>query len=396
MRNAIVLSLLIALACGRRETAETPAATTATAGTTAASATAAPQPPPAQWTRAEIGAALNVDPAKAAAQSSMTVAKDGAPVVAWREQAAIYVKQWNGSQWQQLGGALQREPAREPVVLTRGDGTIVALWVEMPNGLGELHGAAWNGTAWSRLGGKANAQPLVRYAAAESPAGIVVAALERTSPEQHQLFVRRWNGSTWQQLGGGAMNAIVGGFIGEAPAVAAIGSGDVALAWLERVPASGVTLQMRRWSESAKSWSEMPSPGNVDGDSRIALSSDGSGNLVLVRTWNGGLRPFAIFDGVEWRGLAHPDPKMELGGGMPVTLLAPAPDGFATLTWWSGALQLARFDGSQWTIAAPSVQPEAHKGWDPGLAVAPDGTMYVSWIDTRNEPALLMAARYSR
>jgi hypothetical protein len=386
MQKSRIAVLLLAVACAREESP--PPAPTAT------------QAPVVQWTRQELGGALNTDSTKAASQATMALASDGMPLIAFREVSDIHVKRWTGSAWQQVGGALDHYPnqnSRHPTVIARSDGSLVCTWIEMNGAFEEAHAAAWNGTAWSPLGARLTTVETVHARATDTPNGLVVVTLERIG-NQTQLFARRWSGSTWQQLGGGPLSVVLGATILDTPAITTLPDGSPVVAWIEQVSGSGTTLNLTRWGWTANEWTPMTSPGGVDSDSRIALSTNGRGQLVLSRSWNAGLRPYAVHDGTQWNEIGRPDPKMEAGGSIH-TVIARGPantPSFATLAWYQGALQLSWWDGAKWTIIAPSVNPEAHKAWDPALTVAADGTMYAAWTDTRKEPSKIFVARYKK
>lgn len=392
--RAMASLLLFALACRQ---AEEPVPATAAAPPTTTTPVAAPAPPAG----AMLGGALNASPGEAAAQSTIVIAKDGKPVVAWRERAMIHVKKWDGTAWQPLGAALDRDPEQNgqlPQLVATRDGSIVCFWREYVGGHERLFASAWSGSEWAPLGAEMNAPAthVVEYAAADSGGGAAVVFIERDDDNGTRLVVRRWNGTAWQQLGGGALNAVAGSEVREPPAIAPLAGNDLAVAWLERVPAGPLELHLRRWDDKTNGWRALPSPGEVDADSDVFMTSIAGGTLVLGRTWNGGLRPYVTLanENEGWKPIGLPNEAMHHGGGMPVRQVVPAPKGVATLTWWQGALQLASWNGAQWKIIAPSVNPEVHKGWDADAAVAPDGTAYVSYVDTRTEPSQVFVQRY--
>jgi hypothetical protein len=82
-----------------------------------------------------IGQALNVDPTKAASSPAIALDAAGRPVVVWLEgtaPSALYVKRWDGSGWQPLGGnvdtTIGTQGPRTPSVAVGRDGTVVVLW----------------------------------------------------------------------------------------------------------------------------------------------------------------------------------------------------------------------------------------------------------------------------
>ena len=98
---------------------------------------------------------------------SLAINSSGNPVVAWVEvtsgNSEIFLKQWNGTSWEELGGSASgggisnnSSPSRSPsLAITSSDNLIIA-WHDGDLGDDEVYLKQWNGTSWEELGGSAS------------------------------------------------------------------------------------------------------------------------------------------------------------------------------------------------------------------------------------------------
>ena len=72
------------------------------------------------------GSVLNLDSSVSAGSVAFTYDEKGHPVVAWTEGAALYVKRWGGTKWEQLGGNLVSgtSPPQAPFLGVGADGVV--------------------------------------------------------------------------------------------------------------------------------------------------------------------------------------------------------------------------------------------------------------------------------
>jgi len=115
------------------------------------------------------GAAQNMNTSTGWA-SHPSLATDGTNLyVAWEEQAGTgaksigYVKQWDGSAWSQVGGALNADPILGSVAgisLTVVQGAPTAIWTELTYGnLRQVYAKQWNGSSWIGTTGSSTPPP---------------------------------------------------------------------------------------------------------------------------------------------------------------------------------------------------------------------------------------------
>ena len=103
-----------------------------------------------------LGNSLNVDPNNKAINPSISLKQDDTPVVAWQEfdgsSNNIYVKQWNGLNWSQLGTAIDKlliNDAQHPSLALDSNDVPILAWQENNN----IFVRKWNGSAWINVGG---------------------------------------------------------------------------------------------------------------------------------------------------------------------------------------------------------------------------------------------------
>lgn len=280
--------------------------------------------------------------------ASVAVAPDGHPVVAWLEsREGVYLRKWDGSAWISLGQSDRlggvSGPYGSPAVSTlaiKADGEPVVIWSELVAGgfaNFEIYAKEWNGSDWVELGGSAtgggiSATPLDSNfpSVAVDPQGRILVAWQETNPTigSADIFLRRWNGREWEEIAGSASAGGIGWTPERSylPSLALDSRGTPAVAWTE-LTSTGAQAYFRvlagsAWVELGRSAtdggvSRLPSP---SGFSYTALKDDGtgrpfiawlSGSSVHLRHWNGS----------EWEELAG----SASGGGISGSVLAYGP-----------------------------------------------------------------------
>ena len=263
--------------------------------------------------------------------AAIAVAADGTPYVAWRDWSSgkgqIYVRRWNGSQWQEVGsgsaagGGISDSSAdsgRAPSIAIGLDGTPYVAWRDYDGSRGQIYVKRWNGSQWTEVGNHSahgggisnNNANSVRPSIAVAPdAKPVVAWMDYSANEDGaEIYVRRWNGSIWEEIGSGSAT---GGGISKnngdshAPWIAIAPDGMPFISWHDN-SSGDYEIYVRRWNGTA--WAEVGSGSaqgggisNNSGDSLQAcldIASDGTPYVVwydisggdaeiYVRYWNG-------------------------------------------------------------------------------------------------------------
>jgi hypothetical protein len=148
-----------------------------------------------------VGGVLNVDTTKEAFSPSIA-AIAGVPYVAWEESNGtnneIHVKLFNGSTWVAVGGALNvdtTKSAYEPSITSTG-GVPLVDWTESNGTNDEVYVKQFDGSSWVAVGGALNVDP-TKYAIFTDPpnitaiGGVPYAAWTETNGTNYQVRVKR-------------------------------------------------------------------------------------------------------------------------------------------------------------------------------------------------------------
>ncbi len=241
--------------------------------------------------------------------------KDGNPIVAWQDSSAsapqIYLRRWNGTTWEELGGSgsgngISNTPqlSLKPALALDKDGNPIVAWQEniASKGIFEIYVKQWNGTEWQELGGSGSNAGISEADGRESsdasiaidPNGRVVVAWHGESLSDSEIFLRRWNGTTWEDLAGSGSGGGISanGRWSKHPSLAIDGSGNPALAWDDaEMPSTPVSetpaIYFRRWNGQA--WEALGGSASESGVNNTAgrtmypsLSFDPSGKPVIA------------------------------------------------------------------------------------------------------------------
>lgn len=160
----------------------------------------------------QTGGVLNVNTANHASNPVLSGGYSSL-YVAWSELdsagiSLIYVKEWDGSSWRLLGGEMNKSSNRHamtPSVVADKDGLYLA-WAEYDNhSISQIYVGQWNGKTWEDLGGVININT-ERHALSPSislgDSTPYIAWMEYDAGGASQIYVKRWNGKEWIQMGG--------------------------------------------------------------------------------------------------------------------------------------------------------------------------------------------------
>ncbi|MEW6355384.1 MAG: hypothetical protein AB1696_03585 [Planctomycetota bacterium] len=178
----------------------------------------------------ESGISNTVDPSR---HPAITVAGDGNPVVTWEKVQPnannlpdIYVRKWDGNAWAEMGvhsasgGGLSCSKAwsAEPTITTGADGNPIIAWTENA----KIYLTRWDGWGWTDMGkdsakyyGVSGRCGGTHPSLATSPGGNVFLAWEGWDGNDSEILVRGWNGSAWVEWGKGS--AVGGGISNDQP-----------------------------------------------------------------------------------------------------------------------------------------------------------------------------------
>jgi len=249
---------------------------------------------------------------------SLKINSLGNPVVAWQNGSGgggsddggydgwndIYVKQWNGSSWEELGGSATgggisntQYGSDRPSLAINGSGNPVVVWGKCNDWYGsgtyDIYLKQWNGSSWEELGGSATGNGISGTVKAEYPSlaindsGYPVVAWNTCENNCKIIYIKQWNGSSWEEIGTGSAsgNGIGSGVTNS---LAIDNSGNPVVAWEHRSGSSLPDIYVRRWN--GNSWEEVGT-GSASGrgidnnpywSSWPSLAINNSGNPVVA------------------------------------------------------------------------------------------------------------------
>jgi hypothetical protein len=350
-----------------------------------------------------------------ASGSSLAIAPDGTPYIAWGDYGEIYVRRWNGSSWEEVGvgsatdgGISDNGPSsHSPVVAVAPDGTPYVAWEDYADGAREVYVRYWSGSSWQEVGvGSAsggrisdNATKSALVSMAIAPDGTPYVAWQDGDITESNIYMRHWNGNSWAEVGAGSATGggISGQFThlwGEHPSVAIAPEGTVYVAW------NGFNfIAVSAWN--GDSWQSVDYGVDKDDyisfDPSMAIAPDSSPYVawaslsdgdydIYVRRWNGS----------SWEEVGV---GSATGGGISDNsgqswYPSVAIDLFGTpyVAWHddSGAnneVYVRRWNGSSWeevgvgSATGGGISDNSGQSTYPAIATAPSGTPYVAWDD---------------
>jgi Bacterial Ig-like domain len=155
--------------------------------------------------------ALDVTPDNFAFQPSIAVSANGNLIVAWYEQdratsqTRVYVKQWDGTTWQQLGDALNTtstNSASDPSLVVDSQNRPSVAFQENDSVTGDnsVYVKRWNGNTWITVGAA------VATGSAEHPSlaigkDVLGVAYTNTNGTNKAVYFKLLDGATWKQVG---------------------------------------------------------------------------------------------------------------------------------------------------------------------------------------------------
>ncbi|MBM4084116.1 MAG: hypothetical protein FJ272_04945, partial [Planctomycetes bacterium] len=314
------------------------------------------------------------------------------PIVAWHDNTVgnheIYVRQWNGAAWVEMGagsasgGGISNNSGDSyaPAAVLGQDGNPIVAWADATSyGYdSEIYVKRWDGDSWEEMGAGSASGGGISNTFADSgwPSIIlgsdghpIVAWFDFASGD-HEIYVRRWNGASWVEMG---LNSATGGGVSDNtgssqdPDMLLGSDGNPLIAWHDDTGGNW-DIYVRRWD--GDSWEEVGAGSasgggvsNTDGFSWspaltlaqdnspvIAWQDDDSGDdEIYVRRW----------DGASWVEMGL---NSATGGGISdnadpseCPALARGADGHPIVTWYDAdtaytdtEVYVKRWNGTAW------------------------------------------------
>jgi hypothetical protein len=203
---------------------------------------------------------LDIDLSKDAGVPALAVDSTGKPAVAWLEFGvgiqSIYVKQWNGATWVQLGANLETFPANNPSIDIDSTGKPVVAWEERVFDNGNvntnIYAKRWSGSSWQRyentgnftstftsgqmvdkLEGNNAYEPSLQLRSDGIPVIAITQTVMRDGMTSFDIYVRRWLPSqgVWIDVGVPADDNIA--FSAKSPSLVLRSNNHPLLSWDE-------------------------------------------------------------------------------------------------------------------------------------------------------------------
>jgi hypothetical protein len=145
------------------------------------------------------------------------------PTAVWSENDEIYLRRWNGATWEELGGSASGGGVSNtyygsigPNIAVDADGDPSVVWIERFADHNAVYLKRWDGTAWQELGGSASGDGVNGSVSEWYSCAIVMDTAgdpivswrvpgERDSYGNvvtHNIYLRRWDGGAWVEIGG--------------------------------------------------------------------------------------------------------------------------------------------------------------------------------------------------
>jgi hypothetical protein len=367
------------------------------------------------------GSGLGLTGPSSAYEFSMALESNGDPIVAWRGERpndgvnafSVFLLQWNGTAWTELGGSAsgygmsgdRRETVAPSITVDASDHPYAAWQViaAYPSDTSIVQLRYWDGTRWAELGqpspnpgGISNSYWGARYPrmALDSNLNPSITWFDRPDPQSFpQILFRRFNGSIWEELAGSGTGLGISDGMrhSEFPSIALDDAGNPIIAWTEYTETNNDSeAYLKRWSGTA--WEEIA--GSATGG---AISNTSGRAIMPFVALDGGRAPVVAwaeqlmvadsvylrrFDGSAWSELGGSGHGMGVSTTREVAVLGISQNGQPIIGWTdpSHTIQIRRWDGMTWA-------PFAGGGFDPSpddvfsftMAVGPNDEMAIAW-----------------
>jgi len=261
------------------------------------------------------------------------------------------------------------------VTLDGSDNPVIA-WLERVSGDFVLYVSRWDGNDWVRFGTNSLIVTPGNYAfgvkvVVDPDDNPVVAWYEKETSGDGDIYVKRWDGAAWEQLGTGPLDVDPAADAGW-PSLALLSTGEPVVAWHEQeVAADQKDIRVKfydgaAWQQYDNAPLDMNPAVNTQGP---ALAIDPSDRPVVAWSEAHDSTETHLYvvrrEGNQWQPLGtgalnvYSAPTLAQG-----VSLAIGPDGTPFVSWmegqagpeWNASIYMKRFDGDQWIQVGTEVE----------------------------------------
>jgi voltage-gated potassium channel Kch len=254
------------------------------------------------WQR--LGGKLNVNPNSNINDLAIAVDSLNRPVVAWSEfnrttgQNYVYVKRWNGTTWTRIGTDLTTNYTFYLELVLTSNLPLIAFddGVSSNTSNRSIYVKRWNGTVWESYGTPETNS--VTFSLARDYLNRPVLAYEKYSNGLTSVLVKRWQNNIWATLGKGVLNVKKDGS-SKPPVIAVDSQNRPVVVWSEYTDFSSnnVTLYAKRYSEvSTPQWFSLGTITTTADGYSADLTIDGADTPIVAWTQDYDITPTSYID----------------------------------------------------------------------------------------------------
>ncbi len=333
----------------------------------------------------------------------LAIDRDDNPTVAWQAGSDVFLRTWTGTAWTDLAGSDTAGGVSDSALVSRSvalaldsAGNPVVAWKEHPDEVSFIRPPVfvkqWNGSSWQELAGSANGEGVSGPEGSNDGPGTTSIAFDRGDnlvvawDRGGSVRMRTWDGAAWSDIAEVAVNSLSAG-----PRLTTDAAGKIYVYWNEYGTmhvAERTDAEISPRVSTALTDDHAPFAVVVGADGKIGLAHVAE----TVRRQNG-TRPFELFyaeyHSGAWSELGVATVAGEaLGAALSAThTLVQGADERVTVAWMTEDCQLRiqEWNDAAWTVLPiPSIVTERPFCTKPALAVSGSDLIVATLISTED------------
>ena len=353
-----------------------------------------------------LGDALDNSTPQSATNASITRKSNNLPVVAWQEFDStsnnVYVKEWNGSAWNALGSAVDRNlanNAENPSIAMQTTNRPIVAFQENNN----VYVRKWNNSSWANVSNSALDTVLSDSAITPSLALDAVNLPVVAYAENGNILVKKANGnvpsSVWSSPFGTTPLDINAANIASRPSLALKSDNNPIVAWYEN-DGSSTNVYAKEWNGSA--WVALGTTLDTTAsqnakDVVLAIRSD---NLPVVVWEEVGNIYVKQWNGTAWTSIGGVVDKVAANEALRPALDLRS-DNNPVVTWQEGSstnynIYVKRWTGSKWANVSTSALDKtlSQTAQRPALILKSNNNPIVAWDESDGTSTNILVKQY--